>query len=86
MPIDPRKAVAHIDAVMAHNRGFGGTGAISEVSALMVACIKRWSPHGSSYQAQDGLEHFAPDSKARQNAAKAIEFARPPERRGPSPT
>jgi hypothetical protein len=29
---------------------FGGTGAVSEVSPMMVACIKRWAPAGSSYQ------------------------------------
>jgi hypothetical protein len=50
MSVDPKKAVADIDSVLAHQADFGGTGAVSEVSALRVACIKRWAPPGSSYQ------------------------------------
>jgi hypothetical protein len=50
MSIDPKKAVADIDSVMEHKPAFSGTSAMSELSALMVACIKRWAPPGSSYQ------------------------------------
>jgi hypothetical protein len=50
MSIDPKKAVADINAVMAHKPAFSGSSAMNELGALMVACIKRWAPPGSSYQ------------------------------------
>src|SRR5450432_3114912 len=51
MPIDPKKAIADIDAVLAHQGpSGGGTAAVSELSALAVACIRRWAPRGSSYE------------------------------------
>jgi hypothetical protein len=61
MSIDPKKAIADIDAVLSHKPQYEGTGAVSEVSALMVACIERWAPAGSSYrQMLARIELFAP--------------------------
>lgn len=50
MSIDPKKAIADIDSVLGHKTPFGGTAGVSEVSALMIACIERWAPPGSSYR------------------------------------
>lgn len=51
MGIDPKKAMADIDSVLSHRANGSGTAAVSEITALMAACIKRWSPANSAYQA-----------------------------------
>jgi hypothetical protein len=50
MPIDAQKAIADIDAVLGYKVDYGGTAAVSEFAALVVACIERWAPPGSSYR------------------------------------
>ena len=50
MGIDPKAAIADIDDVLNHKTSHGGTGGASEANALMVACIERWTPPGSTYR------------------------------------
>lgn len=69
-----RKAIADIDRVLsAKTMAAGGTGAITEVVMLRVACLRRWAPPGSDYAKQaERLDPLAPSHERHEQKSDSV--------------